>query len=156
MLILNPFEPWPGELTLDAAARHGVKVITRVVEEHLGVNTAKLFAKSEEHINDELDRLRRELESVDSTLAGALDTGRKKINYQLEGLRSRFVRAQMSRDEAAHRQLQRAFEQLYPNKELQERHINITSLLARHGTYVIEWIYNAINLSSNEHQVIKL
>ena len=131
-------------------------VIKRVVEEHLGVNTARLFAKSEEHINDELERLRRELESVDPTLAGALDTGRKKINYQLEGLRTRFVRAQMSRDEAAHRQLQRAFEQLYPNKELQERHINITSLLARHGTYVIEWIYNAINLSSNEHQVIKL
>ena len=131
-------------------------VITRVVEEHLGVNTAKLFVKSEEHINEELDRLRRELESIDPTLAGALDTGRKKINYQLEGLRTRFVRAQMSRDEAAHRQLQRAFEQLYPNKELQERHINITSLLARHGAYVIEWIYNAINLSSNEHQVIKL
>jgi bacillithiol biosynthesis cysteine-adding enzyme BshC len=131
-------------------------VITQVVEEHLGVNTAKLFVKSEEQINSELDRLRSELESIDPTLAGALDTGRKKINYQLEGLRTRFVRAQMSRDEAAHRQLQRAFDQLYPNKELQERHINITSLLARHGTYVIEWIYNAINLSSNEHQVIKL
>jgi bacillithiol biosynthesis cysteine-adding enzyme BshC len=131
-------------------------VIKKVVEEHLGAVTAKLFAKSEDHINEELDRLRRELESVDPTLAGALDTGRKKINYQLEGLRTRFVRAQMSRDEALHRQLQRAFEQLYPNKELQERHINITSLLARHGTYVIEWIYNAINLSSNEHQVVKL
>jgi aryl-alcohol dehydrogenase-like predicted oxidoreductase len=32
MIILNPFEPWPGELCLDAAARHGVKLITRVVD----------------------------------------------------------------------------------------------------------------------------
>ncbi len=32
MIILNPFEPWPGELCLDAARRHGVKVITRVVD----------------------------------------------------------------------------------------------------------------------------
>src|SRR4051812_9263217 len=32
MLILNPLEPWPGELALDAAARHGVDVITRVVD----------------------------------------------------------------------------------------------------------------------------
>ena len=32
MIILNPFEPWPGELCLEAAARHGVKVITRVVD----------------------------------------------------------------------------------------------------------------------------
>jgi aryl-alcohol dehydrogenase-like predicted oxidoreductase len=32
MLILNPLEPWPGEYALDAAARHGVDVITRVVD----------------------------------------------------------------------------------------------------------------------------
>jgi aryl-alcohol dehydrogenase-like predicted oxidoreductase len=32
MVILNPFEPWPGELCLEAAERHGVKVITRVVD----------------------------------------------------------------------------------------------------------------------------
>ncbi len=32
MVILNPFEPWPGELVLDAAARYGIRVITRVVD----------------------------------------------------------------------------------------------------------------------------
>jgi len=32
MIILNPLEPWPGELALDAAVRHGVEVITRVVD----------------------------------------------------------------------------------------------------------------------------
>ncbi|WP_081690406.1 aldo/keto reductase [Conexibacter woesei] len=32
MLILNPFEPWPGELALPAAVAHDVKVITRVAD----------------------------------------------------------------------------------------------------------------------------
>ncbi len=32
MLILNPLEPWPGELALPAAERHDVQVITRVVD----------------------------------------------------------------------------------------------------------------------------
>jgi len=32
MIILNPLEPWPGELCLDAAARAEVKVLTRVVD----------------------------------------------------------------------------------------------------------------------------
>ena len=131
-------------------------VIKRVVEEHLAADSAKLFANAEQNVNHELDRLRQDLESIDPTLADALETGRKKINYQLDGLKQRFVRAQMGRDEAVHRQLQRAFDQLYPNKDLQERHINITSLLARHGTYVIEWIFNAINLGSNEHQIVYL
>jgi aryl-alcohol dehydrogenase-like predicted oxidoreductase len=32
MIILGPLEPWPGELVLDAAAEHGVRLITRVVD----------------------------------------------------------------------------------------------------------------------------
>jgi aryl-alcohol dehydrogenase-like predicted oxidoreductase len=32
MIILNPLEPWPGELVLPAAERHDVKLITRVVD----------------------------------------------------------------------------------------------------------------------------
>lgn len=32
MVILNPLEPWPGELVLPAAAAHDVRLITRVVD----------------------------------------------------------------------------------------------------------------------------
>jgi aryl-alcohol dehydrogenase-like predicted oxidoreductase len=32
MVILGPMEPWPGELVLDAAHKHGVSLITRVVD----------------------------------------------------------------------------------------------------------------------------
>jgi aryl-alcohol dehydrogenase-like predicted oxidoreductase len=32
MIILNPLEPWPGELVLEAARRHDVRLITRVVD----------------------------------------------------------------------------------------------------------------------------
>jgi len=131
-------------------------VLARVVEEHLGADTAKGFAKAEKAVNRELDELKEHLSGIDSTLEDALETGRRKINYQLEGLRTRFHRAQMARDEAAHRQLQRAFDQLYPEKALQERHINIASLFARHGRYVIDWIFSAINLESTEHQIVYL
>ena len=143
-------------LTLEDLFTGPESVLKRVVEEHLGADTAKSFAKTEAAVNSELDGLREQLRSIDPTLADALETGRRKINYQLEGLRTRFHRAQMSRDEAAQRQLQRAFDQLYPNKALQERHINITSLLSRHGRYVVDWIYNAINIGSNEHQTVYL
>jgi bacillithiol biosynthesis cysteine-adding enzyme BshC len=131
-------------------------VLARIVEEHLGAATANAFEKTETSVNRELDELREQLRGVDPTLGDALETGRRKINYQLEGLRARFHRAQMTRDEAALRQIQRAFDQLYPEKSLQERHINITSLLARHGRYVVDWIYNAINIGSNEHQIVFL
>jgi bacillithiol biosynthesis cysteine-adding enzyme BshC len=143
-------------LTLEDLFTGPENVLKRVVEEYLGAETARSFEKTEGAVNMDLDNLREQLRSIDPTLADALETGRRKINYQLEGLRTRFHRAQMARDEAAHRQLLRAFDQLCPNKELQERHINVTSLLARHGRYVVDWIYNAINIGSNEHQIVYL
>lgn len=131
-------------------------LMSHIVEEHLGSATAAGIDRAESSINDELDRLREQLDEVDPTLAQALDNGRRKINYQLEGLRSRFHRSLMNQDEAATRQIERAFEQLYPHKALQERHISVVSLLARHGHYVIDWIFDAINLGSFDHQVVRL
>ena len=131
-------------------------VVSRVVAEHLGKETSGAFDHTTKTFNSELDGLEERLQQVDPTLAEALETGRRKINYQIDGLRTRFQRAQVARDEAVHRQLQRAFDLLYPEKTLQERRINITSLLARHGHYVVDWIFDAIDLGSNEHEIVYL
>ena len=131
-------------------------VVARVVEGYLGKETSAAFEHTTKTFNSELDGLQEQLRRVDPTLADALEKGRRKINYQIDGLRTRFNRAQLSRDEAVHRQIERAFDLLYPGKTLQERRINITSLLARHGRYVVDWIFEAIDLGSNEHQIVYL
>lgn len=155
-----------GKHTWRALARYGVSlkdffagydhVVTTVVEKYLGKETSEAFDHTTETFKTELNALQEKLREVDPTLADALETGRRKINYQIDGLRTRFQRAQVSRDEALQRQLERAFDLLYPGKSLQERHINVTSLLARHGRYVIDWIFDAIDLASNEHQIVYL
>jgi aryl-alcohol dehydrogenase-like predicted oxidoreductase len=51
MVILNPLEPWPGELVLPAAAERGVRVITRVVDYgglfHGDLRAGKSFDRSD-------------------------------------------------------------------------------------------------------------
>lgn len=131
-------------------------VIARVVKEYLGKETAGTFEHTTETFNRELDNLQEQLRRVDPTLADALEKGRRKINYQIDGLRTRFNRAQIGRDEAVHRQIEHAFDLLYPKKALQERHINITSFIARHGHYFVDWIFDAIDLDSNDHQIVYL
>jgi len=131
-------------------------VIARVVEEHLGAEQAHAFDHAEASINSALTELGENLRRFDPTLADALTHGTQKIEHQLAGLRTRFHRAQMARDRAAHRQLERSYVSLYPEKTLQERHLNITSLIARHGRYCLDWIYDAIDLGSVEHQIVYL
>lgn len=131
-------------------------VIAEVVQKYLGQETSATFEHTTQTFNSELDALQEQLRRVDPTLADALDKGRRKINYQIEGLRTRFNRAQVGRDEAVNRQLEHAFDLLYPKKSLQERQINITSYLARHGHYFVDWAFDAIDLGSNDHQIVYL
>jgi bacillithiol biosynthesis cysteine-adding enzyme BshC len=131
-------------------------VIARVVEEHLGTEVAGALDETDATVGRALDELHEKLREFDPTLADALGGGRRKIVYQLEGLRTRFHRALMQRDRATLRQLERAATALYPEKSLQERHVNITSLLARHGRYAVEWIHDAIDLSTNDHKIVYL
>ncbi|HYW73171.1 MAG TPA: bacillithiol biosynthesis cysteine-adding enzyme BshC [Pyrinomonadaceae bacterium] len=131
-------------------------VKAQVVTNYLGKETSAAFERTTETFNKELADLQEQLRRVDPTLAEALDKGRRKINYQIDGLRTRFNRAQVARDEAVERQLEHAFDLLYPQKALQERHINISSFIARHGMYFIDWIFDAIDLQTRDHEVIYL
>lgn len=131
-------------------------VTARVVEGHLAVKTTETLDKTDATVRQAIDDLRQELGRFDPTLAAALETAGRKISYQLNKTRSRFHRAQMAQNQAVHRQLEQAFTTLYPDKTLQERRINITSLLARHGQHVIGWIHDAIDPSSVEHQIVLL
>ena len=131
-------------------------VIAQVVEKYLSKETAATFGHTTETFNDELDKLHEQLRRADPTLADALEKGRRKINYQIDGLRTRFNRSQIARDEAVRRQLEHAFDLLYPHKSLQERHVNVTSFIARHGLYFVDWIFDAIELDSNEHEIVYL
>jgi bacillithiol biosynthesis cysteine-adding enzyme BshC len=131
-------------------------IIARVVEEHLGAEQARAFDRADAEIKAALSQLGATLRGFDPTLADALSNGGEKIDYQLAGLRARFHRAQMARDRAAHRQLERAAALLYPEKALQERHLNITSLVARHGVYCLDWIFSAIDIGSSDHQIVYL
>lgn len=152
--------------TARTLARYGLKledffagldpVIARVVEQHLGKDVAGAFDNTDAAVEAALDSLGASLRAFDPTLAEALNGGRKKIRHQLDGLRARFHRAQIQRDHTALRQLERAATALYPERALQERHVNVTSLLARHGLYAVEWIHDAIDLSTNDHLVVYL
>jgi bacillithiol biosynthesis cysteine-adding enzyme BshC len=144
------------ELTLKDFFAGYDHVVANVVARYIGKETSEAFDHTTDTFDHELDALQEKLRQVDPTLADALDKGRKKIQHQIEGLRGRFQRSQIARDEALRRQLERAFDLLYPEKNLQERRINITSLLARHGPYVVDWIFDAIDLGSNDHAIVYL
>jgi bacillithiol biosynthesis cysteine-adding enzyme BshC len=131
-------------------------LLPRIVEKYLNREMAKVFAEAEEKINLELNNLDRNLAELEPTLAENLATRRRKILYHIGALRNKFHHAQIRRDETINRRISDAFTALLPHKHLQERTLNVNNYLNRHGSYFIDWIYQAIDLDDKGHRVIYL
>lgn len=146
--------------------KHGLKfedlfagleaVLAQIVEQSLDAGTSEVFDETERVFEEQLEKLRAMLVTVDPTLAEALKGGREKILYQLSNLRTRFVHNRTKRDETVRAQIERLFPVLYPNRNLQEREINATYFLARYGYGLIDRLYEEIDPTAPDHQVIYL
>ena len=93
---------------------------------------------------------------MDPTLVAALGTTRKKIQYQLENLRAKFVGAESRQRKVLTRQVDSLLRTIYPSRGLQERQINIFYFLSRYGPEFLEQLYGAIDLSNPDHRLIYL
>jgi len=80
-----------------------------------------------------LDKLKRQIERLDPTLQGAVETARKKIDYQIDKLRRKTGRAQDVKAGllASHEEFLERL--LYPHKTLQSRELCLLPFLARWG-----------------------
>jgi bacillithiol synthase len=132
------------------------EVMKKVVERSLDQNTGMIFDESEKVLHEQLEKLRESLMAVDPTLAEALKSGREKIFYQLNNLRTRFIHNRSKRDETMQQQIERLFAVLYPSKNLQEREINVSYFLARYGYELIDRLYQEVEIGFRDHKLIYL
>lgn len=128
--------------------------MTKVVEQSLDRSAAAAFTETERVLNEHLDKLGEALRQTDATLSDPLKRAREKITYQLEHLRTRFIHSSAHRDENAYRQVERAFTTLYPDKNLQERELNVYYFLSRYGPSLIQELYDAAELGFSNHKLV--
>ena len=128
--------------------------VTKVVERSLGRGTAEAFTETERLFNAQLDKLEEALRQTDATLADSLTRSREKIFYQIEHLKTRFIHASARREETAYRQVERAYTSLLPNKNFQERELNVFYFLSRYGPNLIDELYKATEIGFSNHKLL--
>jgi bacillithiol biosynthesis cysteine-adding enzyme BshC len=105
-------------------------------------------------VGRQLSGLREQICAFDPTLAASLDKTRSKIVYQMEKTRKKVAREILRRDARADEDARYLLGLLYPHKHLQERFYSILPFLAKHGTQVIEPIYQAVQTDCPDHRVL--
>jgi len=128
--------------------------ITKVVEQSLDRETANMLAETEQLLNTQMDRLETSLRRADATLGASIKRAREKVLYQIEHLRTRFIHASARREETAYRQVERAYTTLLPDKNLQEREINVYYFLSRYGPSLINELYESAEIGYSNHKLL--
>ena len=131
-------------------------LLKQVVESVVNQALSSEFDRLESDFSSRLGEMEDPLKSLDPTLVGSLKTARKKIHYQLENLRAKFVGAESRQQEILTRQVESVLTMLYPLKGLQERRINVFYFLSRYGLDFLARLYDAIDLSSPDHRLLYL
>ena len=128
--------------------------VAKVVEHGPDRDTAIAFTETERVIDEYLDKLGVALRRTDASLSDPLKRAREKISYQLEHLRTRFIHSSAHREETTYRQVERASTTLYPDKNLQERELNIYYFISRYGPTLIRELYEAAELGFSNHKLV--
>jgi bacillithiol biosynthesis cysteine-adding enzyme BshC len=126
--------------------RIGKAALSETVDAH--------FTEALTTIDERLGILRADIASIDPTLLDSLEKRRQKIIYHIESLSKKTYRAQARRDETIERQLRQAITALTPNRQLQERVLNVNNFLNKYGPYFIDWLYETVDVDERDHVVL--
>ncbi len=105
---------------------------------------------------ENLEALQHTVAEFDPTLIDFIKNTRGRLEGQVDGMQKKILQAFKKRNDVMRQQILKGQNSLYPNRHLQERELNILPYLFKHGFGFIDKLYEAIDISSFEHQVVEI
>ena len=99
-----------------------------------------------------LDSLSGDLHAFDVTLAAALESSRRKIEYQVSKIARKTAAQILAKDEQAQRDAASLHGLVFPENHLQERLYSFIPLLAKFGPDLVDRIYDQVRVECPDHQ----
>jgi uncharacterized protein YllA (UPF0747 family) len=99
-----------------------------------------------------LDSLSDELQVFDVSLAAALESSRRKIEYQVAKIARKTAAQMLAKDEQANRDATSLHGLAFPENHLQERLYSFIPLIAKFGPDLVERVYEHVRVECPDHQ----
>ncbi len=136
---------------------HGHSAVMEKAVRNSGISQAPATLESLQiRLDGVLSDIKPELQSVEPPLAEALETARRKIQHNIQHLKSQLIRLEGTRASALSDAVNLILNNCYPRQTLQERELGIQHFYARHGASLLTAVKSAININSFAHHVVHL
>jgi bacillithiol biosynthesis cysteine-adding enzyme BshC len=119
-------------------------------------DTLEKMSETTDQVRGHLEHLRQHLSPQDHTIADMLENSERKILYQLQKVRNRFILNSTRRREDLARHVKNLENRLVPKGKSQERVINFSYFLSEGGPETIKTILEAIKPFCPAHRILHL
>jgi len=113
-------------------------------------------AEARDELSRRLAELKNRAVAVDATLGGFIEKEQGKIFHQLETIEKKLLQAAKKQNDTLAQQITKAAHALYPHRHLQERELSFVSYLCKYGRSLIQRLYEQIDLTGFQHQMVEL
>ena len=114
----------------------------------------RALATAAANLDRDLEAVCREATAMDGSLGQSADWVHCKIQHHMKNLENKVVQAAKKNQEIVGRKLTKLENRLYPNRLLQERVFNVTPYLMKYGFSWLKELYQAVDLTHFDHQVV--
>ena len=131
-------------------------LINEIAKAQLPESLEKRIGYASLCVNKNLQALEDTVIEFEPTLKNTVENVKGRILGQMDGLEKKILQAYKKRNEVIGQQIHKAQNSLYPNNNFQERELNILPYLFKYGLGFIDQLYESLDISNFEHQIIKI
>jgi len=131
-------------------------LINEIAKAQLPESLEKRIENASLCVNKNLQALEDTVTEFEPTLKNTVENVKARILGQMDGLEKKILQAYKKRNEVIGQQIHKAQNSLYPNNNFQERELNILPYLFKYGLGFIDQLYESLDISNFEHQIVKI
>jgi bacillithiol biosynthesis cysteine-adding enzyme BshC len=131
-------------------------LINNIAKAQLPESIEEKIARALACIQKDLQSLGEEVTTFDPTLKDTVENVKGRMHHQIDILEKKILQAYKKRNEIVSQQIHKAKNNLFPNNQLQERELNVVPFLFKYGFGLIDRLYEVMDISNFDHQIIRL
>ena len=144
------------ELTIADLDQDLGRLFHRVARKMMAVDVDALFREAHRHLRAAIGEVKPPLREIDGTLAKAAEATRQGLHDTFDKLRTKAIRLDKKKRSGVYARLGKAQAHLYPTGTLQERVLSPLHFLNKHGFGLVDVLFDAIDVDTTSHQVVRL
>ena len=132
------------------------QVINRVLAISFPEDIESKFNEFRSHLIEHFQQFSSRSLSFDPALKNFADQTMGKIDYAVKAFENKVFSSHKKKSSQTRERIYRLHHTLYPNRNFQERALNITYFLSKYGMGFIDFLYGQIDCDQNAHQLVNM